>query len=628
MRLPLPAGHPWFRALSALLAGGALAAVAAACGGGAVVRTPDGVAPGQNVVAYYVRVARPGADRYEVTLAADGIRGDSLDFVLPAWAPGRYGIGPGRAIIENFVARDARGEPMATRRLGLTRWRLYPRRDGALTVGYLVVPGASTDPMPFRTRLDLHSGYATGAGLFGYLAGFERRPVTLAFDLPPAWRVTSALRPAGPNRYAAPHYAELPASNFILGDRVREYRLFVQGRPHQVAVQGAAPGFAPDSLLRLVDETIDYATRFLGPAPYERYLFALHFEPPEAGGFGASGHATGSSYFLPVLDGGRLREAGMDRLLLHQYLHAWLPGRFGPAELVRPDWSVNPSLEGYWFVEGAAEYYAHLLPVRYGTGGPGKFYESMGRLLTAWYDLGGGERIDPEALTTQARRDADETSLRRLLVGGALTTFLVDLTVLEETRGLRGLEQAIYYLQRWSPPEGYAPTRVWPEIASALGVSPSVFGPLTGAGPVSIDAGLARAGLRAVNRGEPDRLGARLEAGPGGRFVISEVQPGGTAARAGLRDGDRLQKIGATPIAPDEVVATRFALRRYLWDARPGATVTFEVERDGEVRELRGTVREVNRRRIVLAEINGAPAGAAVVRASLFRPTTAAPGGN
>ena len=31
------------------------------------------------------------------------------------------------------------------------------------------------EPLPFRTRLDLHSGYALGAGLFGFFEGFEAR---------------------------------------------------------------------------------------------------------------------------------------------------------------------------------------------------------------------------------------------------------------------------------------------------------------------------------------------------------------------------------------------------------------------------------------------------------------------
>lgn len=571
-------------------------------------------------VNYYVRVASPAAGAFDVTLAADDVRADSIDFVLPAWVPGRYGLGAGRTVIENFAARDDEGRPIASRRSGLTSWRLYPDRARYVTVSYRVVPGPVTVPLPFRTRLGIHGGYALGGALLGTFVGLEGRAVTVSLDLPSGWRAVAPLRPAGPNRFSAASYAELPGTPFSVGDRMRDYKLFVQGRPHEVLVQGGGSGFVPDSLLGLVDEAIEYGTRFYGPPPYERYVFAIHFVPPEEAGLGATGQRAGSAYFLPALDARRLREAGIGRLFLHQYLHAWYPGAFGPAELVRPRFWAAPQIDDLWFIEGSAEYYAQLLPVRYGPAGRDAFYRAMEDLLTFWRELGGGERIDPRALSRLARRGDDEQATTRMLVGGTLAAFLVDLGIREETQGLRGLDQAIRYLQRWAPPGGYSGDEMWREVAGALGVPAEVLGPLVSDETVSIDAGLSRAGLRASERTERRRaLGARLLAGPEGRFVVADVEPGGTAASAGLRDGDRLLKIGPTPVGPDEIVATRFALASYVREARPGAAVQFEVERDGVVRTLRGEVRETRLRRVVLVEDPAATSAAVLVRSSLFR---------
>ncbi len=41
-------------------------------------------------VNYYVRVERAKPDRFEVSVALDHIRGDSIDYVLPARIPGRF----------------------------------------------------------------------------------------------------------------------------------------------------------------------------------------------------------------------------------------------------------------------------------------------------------------------------------------------------------------------------------------------------------------------------------------------------------------------------------------------------------------------------------------------------------
>lgn len=611
-----------------LARGLAVLAIAAACASPGV---PEGNrrVPTPETVSYFVRMPRVGADRYEVSLAADRVRADSIDFALPAWIPGQYGIGPDRAIIESFAVRDGAGRPVETRRLGVASWRLYTEDVRYLAISYHVLPDPAVVPLPFRTQLDLHWGYSPAGGLLGTLRGLEDRPVTVAFDVPRGWSAITPLRPSGPNRYSAASFRDLPAAPVVLGDRVQEYRLFLQGKPHQVTVHGVDRSVAPDSLLALVAEAVDLGTRFFGaPPPYERYVFAIHFVSPESSGWGATGGREGTTVFLPNLEAGRLREAGVGRLLLHQYLHAWLPGRFGPSALVSPrSFSAPPPLEGLWFVEGAAEYYARLLPARFGRRDRQGFYDALGQLLTNWRQLGGGDRIEPDALVRRAAGTGDEADRTRMTIGATLATFLVDITIREETRGLRGLDQALYYLQRWTPRTGYDPSRVWPEVAGALGVPSATLGPLIGEEGLSIEAGLARAGLSAVVRQERQRsLGARLVPAPDGRFVVTGVERGGTAASAGIEEGDRLLKIGETPIAPDEIVATTFAISTYLREVPVGTPVEFEIEREGVVRGVRGVVRESRFPVVSLVEDSRASTSAIVVRSSLFNPSYATPG--
>ncbi|MBW3660303.1 MAG: PDZ domain-containing protein [Gemmatimonadetes bacterium] len=619
-----PAPRSIARRLRALV----LLAVAVGCATGGPP-DGDGRVPTAPTVDYFVRMAGAGADRFQVSLAVDRVRADSIDFVLPAWIPGQYGFGPDRTIVESFAARDGEGRPVATRRLGVASWRLYTRDVGYLALSYDVIPDPPVVPLPFRTQLELHYGYSPGAGLLGTLRGFEERPVTIAFDVPRGWKAITPLRPSGPNRYAADSYGAVPGMPIVIGDRVKDYKLFLQGKAHQVTVHGVDDSFAPDSLLALVGEAVDLGTRFFGaPPPYERYVFAIHFVSPETPGWGGMGAADGATIFLPRLEPARLREAGLGRVLLHQYLHAWFPARFGPAALVRPrTFTVPPPLEDFWFVEGTAEYYAHLLPARFGREGREAFYDAMGRLLTNWRQLGGVDRIDPDALVQRARVSGDETEKTRMLIGGTLATFLIDIAIREETRGLRGLDQAMDYLQRWTPEHGYDPAVVWIEVAGALGVPVSTLGPLVEERSLSIEAGLARAGLRTVVREESQRsLGARLVPAPEGRFVVTRVEPRGTAASAGIAEGDRLLKINETPISPAEGVATTFAISTYIREARLGESVRFEVERDGEVRELRGVVRESRFPVVRLVEDSRASSSATIVRSSLFDPGYATPG--
>lgn len=600
-------------------------ALIAACG----PRRPPETIPdtARQPVSYFVRVELTGALRFDISMTTDRVGRDSVDFVLPSWVPGQYGQLSSQVQAENFSVRDGRGDPVATRRISGTRWRLYPEDAQYLSVAYQIMPDPPSEPLPFRTRIDLHAGYALGAGLFGFLEGFESRPVRISFDLPNGWRASAPLQGEGPNRFSAPDYGNVPGTPFVVGDRFRDYKLFQRGRSHQVTVQGASADFSPDSLLALVDETIRLGTDFYGEPGYERYMFAIHFVPPDVAGIGGTGHAAGAAIFLPEMASAKVREAGMETMLLHQYLHAWLPGSFGPGELVRPDWSRAPRVPDLWLVEGVAEYYARLLPVRR-TGGSSRtrFYDQMGALVTLWRELGGSDEIEPSSLVDPVVRGGDDRAMARLIAGGALTAFLTDLAIRDETRGLRSLDQLLYYLQKSTPPSGYRGADVWSGAAAALGIQPSTLSVLAGSGQVSIEAGLARAGLRLVERAERRRtLGARLQADPGRAFVVASVDAGGTAASAGLRIGDRILEINETPIAPHEVVATRYALDTYIAGARPGSPIQFAIERDGVPREARGEVRESRVRHAEIQEITSPSAQALLVRASLFQPSQAVP---
>lgn len=600
------------------LAGAVAASGLAAC---ASVPLPERATP-DTPVNYYVRIADPGSGLYDVSMAVDQVEEDSVDFVLPGWRPGSSPAAEPRPI-ENFSVRDGHGRPLTMRRLGPSRWRLYPSGTAYITLGY-VVPTGSNGPPAGRARLGSRGGHALGADLFGTLAGHQARPITVSFDLPTGWRVFTPLKPNGGQRFGGPDYAALPGTAFALGDRIRDYKLFVAGRPHEVVVEGAEPGFRPDSLLALVTETIEHGVRFFGAPAYERYLFSIEFVEPGASGLGASGQATSSAYVLPRIASERARDTGLGTVLLHHYVHAWYPGQFGPRGLVRPDVGrPAPAADGWW-MEGVAEYYARLLPARYGVGGARAFYDSMAELVSWWQAHGGSDQIVPASLVADPARPE---SVARQVVGGALTAFVVDVAIRGDSRGRYGLDDLIRYLQRGTPIDGYDPQLVWASAAEALGIPVAALSPIADGSGVSLRAGLARAGLRLVDNSEARRsLGARLGADGDGRFVLHDVEVGGTAASAGLREGDRVLKINGTPVAPDKTIATRYALDRYIRDAQAGAGVTFEIVRDGAIQTHRGAVRTSRVPSVAIEEVQGSSAAALIVRRGLVRPPPTAAG--
>ena len=129
----------------------------------------------------------------------------------------------------------------------------------------------------------------------------------------------------------------------------------------------------------------------------------------------------------------------------------------------------------------------------------------------------------------------------------------------------------------------------------ALGLVTSVARPqprpgedLTGYRPLS-----EAAAVKVVpSEGGPGRtpyLGAAVGRGADGRAVVEDVQPGSPAAKAGLRTGDVIGRVGG------QAVETPQAFREWLQTHRAGDTIALGLVRDGAPTVLTATLAAVSR---------------------------------
>lgn len=112
----------------------------------------------------------------------------------------------------------------------------------------------------------------------------------------------------------------------------------------------------------------------------------------------------------------------------------------------------------------------------------------------------------------------------------------------------------------------------------------------------------AFARFREELRGERGSIGVQIDVGPAGAVVVSDVTPGGPAAREGIAPGDVFERIGGRSVGfltPDEVLR--------LLRGAPGSVLSLVVRRGTEIRTLtltRAVVREnATRARLVEARV-------------------------
>jgi M6 family metalloprotease-like protein len=89
--------------------------------------------------------------------------------------------------------------------------------------------------------------------------------------------------------------------------------------------------------------------------------------------------------------------------------------------------------------------------------------------------------------------------------------------------------------------------------------------------------------------GRSGYLGVHVNAGGGGKLVVAEVADDSPAAKAGLRPGDVLLKVGEQGIASADAMRDQLQLRA------PGDAVKLAVVRDGKPLELTATLAAVSR---------------------------------
>ena len=76
------------------------------------------------MISYTVAMPAPHSHLFHVTIALDGLAGDSVELVLPAWTPGSYMVREYARHLQAFAAESERGDALPWRKLAKDCWRV------------------------------------------------------------------------------------------------------------------------------------------------------------------------------------------------------------------------------------------------------------------------------------------------------------------------------------------------------------------------------------------------------------------------------------------------------------------------------------------------------------------------
>ncbi len=544
---------------------------------------------------YRLALTRPASHLVEVEIVVNGVTDPELDFVMPAWSPGRYAIYNFAKNVQEFEALDAQRRALPLEKIDKQTWRVDTKdAAGEVQAHYKVY---ANDLNGSFSQFDTTHANLNGASIYMYVAGHKPDPITLSIEPPAGWKVISGYSLSTDEKnFEASNYDRLIDTPMEISSECSIKTFEESGKTFRIAVHSYAS--EPGDLEKLENDLkkIVRSEMAMMPAPeFDHYTFIFHFDPDISSGDGME-HLNSTQIIIR----GDPTEAVIRESLevaAHEFFHVWNVKRLRPAALGPFDYTGENHTRSLWLAEGITSYYAFVYLLRSGVWSEEQFLGRLAREIRELEGEPGRKLMSAESSSFNAwfydrAPQMQETNFANTTISyynkGALLGMLLDVEIRSRTGGQKSLDDVIRYLYKkfyeapgityYGPGKGYEES----DVLNALNqVSGSDFGSffgsfIKGTEPLPYDKTLALAGMKLqaeVEPGASPSLGI-LSAAEDQGVRIRAVLPGEAADRAGLSRDDLL-------IAVDDLSLATESLAERLGIYPPGTTVPFTVDRHG-----------------------------------------------
>jgi predicted metalloprotease with PDZ domain len=391
---------------------------------------------------YGIDLNRRADDLFHVTLQLSGLGPENAIYQFASTAPGTYQVMNIGRFVKQFEAFDGQGRRVPVEQISVNQWRLSDPAK-VQTIRYAVTEtwDSQLDHPIYRmcgTSIESDHVLLNPHAVIGYPEGLQAAPIRLRLTYPAAWKVGSALKRGPDGVFVADSYDQLVDSPILLG-RLTRARLTVTGVPIDLYTYSAHDRITAPQLLGAMSGMLNAAGRFLGKLPVDRYTFLYHFADS---GAGAWEHSFSSEYVLK--EGAYTDSLGkrVTDIAAHEFFHIVTPLNIH-SEIIEHFNFVTPvPSQHLWLYEATTEWAAHALQLRAGLKSPEDYLQTQ--ILKMKIDrqaFDSSYSLRELALTSYS--DSGQKQYANIYMRGALTMGLLDIRLLELSRGERGLQDLV-----------------------------------------------------------------------------------------------------------------------------------------------------------------------------------------
>lgn len=310
---------------------------------------------------YRLSMPQPTTHEYHVEIEMNAEKKPYIDFVMPAWSPGRYTIQNFAKSVSDVAAVSA-GKKLIISKIDKQTWRIQTKGIGIFQLNYKVF--ANNLNGTFSVLDADHANY-NGASLFMYADGFRNRQVNLTIHPFGGWKVYNGYSTdENQTRFEFPNYDLLIDTPTEIGF-FTVYSQTIRGKAVRVLIhdEDSDTSGTADFLQKIYAIT-EAQYRAMPELDYKTYTYMIHFsKKPNTFGDGMEHFNSTQVVVKGSLKNPANRMSALETVS-HEHFHSWnvkrlRPENIGPHELTKELYS--PLL---WFSEGFTEYYQPLSMVR------------------------------------------------------------------------------------------------------------------------------------------------------------------------------------------------------------------------------------------------------------------------
>ena len=551
---------------------------------------------------YELAFEHPNTHLLDVTIHASDLKGATVEFAIPDWAPGSYYIENYSANVQRFRATSADGKALSWRKTDSQTWQIDLAGATAVTISYQVF--ANTLQNNIAQYNERHA-FIGGPSVWMYLVDGKDRPIELSVAAPSGWKIATGMEHTSDHTFAAADYNWFADAPFEISD-FAEKDFEVMGTTYHVIVHDVEnkkdfTKFAND-LQKTVATIVPLFQSVTGTpqaAPFKDYYFIFHIWPQTGGGLehlnSTQINFTTDWNSTEPLPGTTLNQYDLKLFVAaHEFFHAWNVKRLRPLPLGPFDYTQMVHTPSLWISEGLTSYYGSLSVERAGLVPPLQYLDGIARLITNFEAKPGRKErsIEDTSWDTWFSNPMSISQANNLANtyysyydGGQIMGHILDFAIRDNTNNQRSLDDwmRLLYSRYALPKPGFKPEDAIHAASEVAGkdVSDVFRRYISGIEPIPYEQYFALAGIEVTKKVDPDKawVGIEVKKSDDGHAQIRNVIPGSPAENAGLSNDDVIYAIDFRALEADGVNAQ-------LSSRKPGDTLRITVLRLGEFKEF------------------------------------------